>query len=199
MYRSPALPAWLLMALAVHLPASAAPLTVKVTDAAGAPLAEAVVAVQVQGAPRKAPPEARADMGQRNKTFVPHVLVVQTGTQVSFPNADTVRHHVYSFSPAKTFEIKLYAGMPSAPIEFDKPGTAVLGCNIHDRMNAFIHVVETPYFGKTDASGSVQIDLPAGEHELRLWHPSLGQDGLPQRHDIKMGRTGQTLTFAIQP
>jgi hypothetical protein len=94
---------------------------------------------------------------------------------VNFPNFDTVRHHVYSFSAIKPFEIKLYAGTPADPVLFDKPGTATLGCNIHDRMLGYIHVVDTPYFGVTDANGELTLDLPHGEHRVRVWIPSMGE------------------------
>jgi plastocyanin len=142
----------------------------QVRNPEGQPLADAVVAVEIKGGPRTG--TGRAEMAQRERQFLPHVLVVQTGTAVSFPNFDTVRHHVYSFSPIKPFDIKLYSGTPSEPIVFDKPGVAALGCNIHDRMGAFIVVVDTPVFGKTSAQGELNLDLPPGEHVLRLWHSS---------------------------
>ena len=126
-----------------------------VSEATGQPLAQAAVSVYVKGTPVQAAAGTSADLAQRHKAFAPNLLVVQTGTAVNFPNLDTVRHHVYSFSPVKPFEIKLYAGTPSKPVMFDKPGTATLGCNIHDRMVAAIHVVDTPYFGVTDDAGRV--------------------------------------------
>jgi plastocyanin len=141
----------------------------------GRPAAGVAVSVQVRGARTVAPPDARADMAQRNKAFVPTLLVVQTGTEVHFPNFDTVRHHVYSFSPTRTFEIKLYAGTPAAPVTFDKAGTATLGCNIHDRMLGYIHVVDTPHFGVTDAQGQLSLDLPAGDHRARVWAPTMSE------------------------
>jgi hypothetical protein len=109
-------------------------------------------------------------MEQRDKQFYPFLLVVQTGTAVQFPNFDTVRHHVYSFSPIKRFDLKLYSGTPAEPVMFDRPGVATLGCNIHDRMSAHIVVVDTPLFGKTDANGQFKLDLPPGDHVLKLWH-----------------------------
>ena len=150
--------------------AGAAPQTINLITFGGDAVANAAVSIQVKGAPRTAPASASAsaDMGQRQRSFVPGLLVVQTGTSVNFPNFDTVRHHVYSFSPTKTFEIKLYAGTPAKPVVFDKAGTATLGCNIHDRMIAHIHVVDTPYFGVTDGMGRVTIDLPAGDHVARI-------------------------------
>jgi plastocyanin len=153
--------------------AHALPWTVQLNNAAGKPLAGAVIAVELLGRSSKAASGAKAEMGQRERQFQPALLIVQTGTAVSFPNFDVVRHHVYSFSPIKVIDVKLYSGTPSEPIVFDKPGVAALGCNIHDRMSAHIVVVDTPLFGVTDASGSAKFDLPAGEHRLKLWHPSM--------------------------
>jgi hypothetical protein len=105
--------------------------------------------------------------------MIPRVSVLRTGTTVTFPNSDRIRHQVYSFSPAKVFTLKLYAGSPSAPEAFDKPGLVVLGCNIHDRMVAFVGVVDTPYFAKSDASGTAVVHLPAGRYLLHVWNPGL--------------------------
>ena len=86
-----------------------------------------------------------------------------------------MRHHVYSFSPAKKFELKLYTGTPSNPVLFDRPGVAVLGCNIHDQMVGWIVVVDTPYYARTPAApGRAQIDnVPPGTYALRTWHTRL--------------------------
>jgi len=98
--------------------------------------------------------------------------VVRTGTAITFPNSDHIRHQVYSFSQAKTFTLKLYSGSPKTPVIFDKPGMVVLGCNIHDNMVAFIGVVDSPYFAKTTDTGSATLNLPAGRYRLRVWHPN---------------------------
>jgi plastocyanin len=164
-------PALLMLTTAMAGPALAVPWTVQVRSMAGEALAEAVVAVELHGRSSRAPAGARAEMAQRERQFQPVVLVVQTGTAVHFPNFDTVRHHVYSFSPVKTFDIKLYSGTPAEPVVFDKPGVAALGCNIHDRMSAHIVVVDTPIFAKTDGQGLIRLDLPAGDHHLKVWHP----------------------------
>lgn len=169
------------------LSASAAPLAVTVTDPAGKPVEGAIVTVSVVGAAARAPAGATAQVAQQGRQFVPQITVVQVGTAVTFPNLDTVRHHVYSFSPIKPFELKLYAGTPSAPIVFDKAGTAVLGCNIHDQMSAWVVVVETPYFGKTDAAGQVRIELPEGEHRLRAWHPMSDEAVKPVEQTVRAG------------
>ena len=144
-------PAALCAALLAAAPlAHALPWVVQVRGGSGEPLADAVVAVELRGQPSRAAAGTRADMAQRERQFQPYVLVVQTGTAVNFPNFDTVRHHVYSFSPVKTFDLKLYSGTPAEPVLFDKPGVATLGCNIHDRMSAHIVVVDTPLFAKTE-------------------------------------------------
>ena len=141
-----------------------------VVDTSGQPVAGAVVSVVVRGVRATAPSGTLAELGQRNKQFEPTLLVVQTGTLVNFPNFDTVRHHVYSFSPIKVIDIKLYSGTPAEPVVFDKPGVAALGCNIHDRMSAHVVVVDTPTFARTDDKGQASFDLPAGEHAVKAWH-----------------------------
>ncbi|MCS4511292.1 methylamine utilization protein [Xylophilus ampelinus] len=154
--------------LAAH--AAAAP--VQVLDARGRPLADAVVYATPAGAkPAAAAPGATAAIDQIDREFVPLVSVIQTGTNVRFPNKDDVEHDIYSFSPAKRFEIKLYSGVPSKPVLFDKPGLVVLGCNIHDSMVAYVLVVETPYFGRTDKDGRFSFEnLPAGSYRVAVWH-----------------------------
>lgn len=141
------------------------------------PLADAVIYVVKKGDPTPLPPPRSAEIDQRNKTFLPAVTVVQTGAAIAFPNSDNIRHQVYSFSPAKVFNIKLYSGRPSEPVVFDKPGVVVLGCNIHDKMLAWVLVVDTQWFSRTDAEGIAEISgLPAGDYELRFWHPGLQGD-----------------------
>ncbi len=159
--------------------APAAAVTVSVHDH-DAPLAGVVVALDpLDGA---APPAsaAHAAIDQVAKRFVPRVSVVRTGTSVDFPNSDQIRHQVYSFSPAKKFTLKLYAGRTAPPVLFDHPGLVVLGCNIHDTMVAFVAVVDTPYFGLTDAEGHVGVNVPPGRYRLRAWHPDLQQPVAPQ-------------------
>ena len=166
----PLLPAVLGLACAV---ASAASLSVTVKDDKGNPLADAAVYATAKAKPAPSPPRGAA-IEQKDKTFIPLVTVIQVGTPVSFPNHDIVRHHVYSFSLPKPFEIKLYVGTPVAPIVFDKPGEVVLGCNIHDHMLAYVFVVDTPFFAKTDASGTASLDeMPAGDYDLQVWHYAL--------------------------
>jgi plastocyanin len=144
-----------------------------VIDDSGKPVKDAVLYAMILGT--EAPPPRKpldAVMDQRDKEFVPYVLPVQTGAVVYFPNHDALRHQVYSISAAKKFQLPLYKSMPPAPVQFDQPGVVVLGCNIHDRMIAYIYVMETPYFSKTGKDGKAEIrDLPRATYDVRVWHP----------------------------
>jgi len=192
-----ALAAAFVVLLGASMSAHAVPWLVRVRSAAGVPVAGVVVAVQIHGQATKASVSTTAQMAQRARQFQPQVLVVQTGTAVSFPNFDTVRHHVYSFSPTKTFDIKLYSGTPARPEVFDKPGVATLGCNIHDRMSAHIVVVDTPLFAKSDAAGWVRMDLPPGQHRLLYWHPRLGSLTL-RSQPLRLGPDGATTELLLE-
>jgi plastocyanin len=152
----------------------AAALNISVTDAAGKPLVDAVALLESASGKVPVKPLADVEISQAKRQFQPRVTVITTGTRALFPNFDTVRHHVYSFSPTKTFELKLYAGVPNTPVVFDKPGVAVLGCNIHDTMAAWVVVADTPWFARSAANGRARIDaVPPGNYKLRLWHPGL--------------------------
>ena len=147
---------------------------VRVTDAAGRPLSNAVVFLESHEAKAATKPALGVEIAQVDKQFAPQVTVVPVGTAVRFPNRDTVRHHVYSFSSAKKLEINLYVGTPAEPVVFDQPGIAVLGCNIHDNMAAWVVIVETPWYGQSSADGRVAWpQVPPGTYRLRTWHPSL--------------------------
>lgn len=158
----------------VAVPAWGATLNARVVDPSGRPVADAVIyARHLAGtrSPVKSPRPVAVE--QKEREFVPYVTVVQVGTTVNFPNQDPLLHHVYSFSPAKSFEIKLYSGETPRSILFDKPGIVTLGCNIHDWMIGYILVVESAYFGKTGPDGQVLLsDIAPGEFEVLVWHPT---------------------------
>ena len=170
--------------------------SVTLRNSAGAPLEDAVVVFDPLDA-AIAPAHATAIVDQINKRFVPRVSVVQTGTAINFPNSDHIRHQVYSFSPAKIFNLKLYAGSPSTQILFDKAGLVVLGCNIHDTMVGFIAVVDTPYFAKSTSTGNVALDLPPGKYRMRLWHAGLAQDFPPRTVQITNAAQSLPVKLAI--
>ena len=149
-------------------------LKIELLDVNGKPVNNAVVLLHSPSHPvAPVSSEFSAVMDQVNRRFVPHTLVVQQGTRVRFPNSDRVKHHVYSFSPAKTFELKLYSELEVDPLAFDTPGAVELGCNIHDWMLAYIYVADTPFFAQTDDHGIAVINVPEGQFDLSFWHPRI--------------------------
>jgi plastocyanin len=175
--------------------ACATPVDAVVLTPSGAAVADAAV-VLLPLAPAQAKTRSGASIEQRNREFLPYVTIVQTGTAVDFPNNDQIKHHVYSFSAPKQFEIKLYAGKPGKPVVFDKPGVVVIGCNIHDWMEAHVLIVDTPWFAKSAADGKALIaDVPPGRYRLQLWHP---QQKAPQAlRDIEIGSAPAHLKLAL--
>ncbi len=178
----------LLAAPALLAQAAALNININIADAAGKPLLDAVALLEPAAGKAPVKPMADVEVSQGKRQFAPRVTLITVGTKVTFPNFDTVRHHVYSFSPIKTFELKLYAGVPNAPVTFDKPGVAVLGCNIHDTMAAWIVVAETPWFARSAANGRARIEgVPAGNYRLRLWHAGLSPGTEPTPVAITIG------------
>jgi plastocyanin len=188
-----ALALWVLPAFAL-MAQSAAAAVIDVKTRAGAPAPDVIVVFDPLDA---TPPPGRgsATIDQVNKTFVPRVNVIRTGTAVTFPNSDRIRHQVYSFSDTKKFVLKLYAGSPRTDVTFEKPGLVVLGCNIHDSMVAFVLVVDTPYFAKTSAAGQATVNLPPGHYRLRVWHPYLSKPLDPQ--DIEVGAAPPAIPLTV--
>ena len=175
-------------------------LEVIVKDDKGQPGSDAVAYVVAAGT-ASAAPKKHAVVDQRDKQFIPYVTAVQVGTPVIFPNSDNIRHHVYSFSPAKKFELPLYSGVPAEPVVFDKVGFVTLGCNIHDWMIAYVAVLPTPYFQVTRQDGhAVLKDLPAGQYTVQVWHPALkGQpEALAQRVDVGGGTKSLLFTLPLK-
>jgi plastocyanin len=152
-------------------------LSFRVVDEQGIPLADAVVEILTTAGDVSA--EGVRNMDQVEVQFSPRVLVINKGQQVAFPNSDNIRHHVYSFSAAKAFEIKLYAAHPGAPLAFDTPGVVVLGCNIHDNMIGYIYVARSASVGKTDQAGLLTTAYPAQLKHITVWHPLFTATGQP--------------------
>jgi plastocyanin len=168
--------------------AQAGALNITLADQRGVPLADAVALLEPTAGKAAVRPMADVDISQAKRQFTPRVTLITTGTRVNFPNFDTVRHHVYSFSPIKTFELKLYAGVPGVPITFDKPGIAVLGCNIHDSMTAWIVVADTPWSARTSSAGQARIEaIPPGNYRLKLWHAGLPLNTEPPTVALNIG------------
>jgi len=171
----------LLLALAVAgvgMPLAAAPLNVRVVDASGRPVRDAVVTLYPAGAARPARAAGRYVVAQKDLQFRPFLTVVPVGADVSFPNLDPTKHHVYSFSAAKRFELKLFAKDQSRTVHFDKPGVVALGCNIHDQMSAFVFVTNSAWTARTNAQGLASFaDAPNAPTRVALWHPYLRAPG----------------------
>lgn len=171
--------------------AHASGIEVSITDARGRPVPDAVIVASASGVTEAFAP-ATATVDQVAKAFVPSVLVVRTGTSVTFPNSDTVAHQVYSFSPAKRFELGLYRGRPHPPLLLDRPGLIVLGCNIHDNMVGYIYVTDSPHFGKSDEKGWLTMSgLPAAAYDIVVWSPRLPRES--QQHVL----VGEGLTARV--
>ena len=167
-----------------------------------APVANAVVSVPSG----LRPDPVIAEIYQKDRAFHPHILVVPIGSSVDFPNRDNTQHHVYSFSPAKTFNIELYADRPAAPIIFDKPGIVELGCNIHDHMQGFVVVTDTSTFGQTNEHGQVTLPIdPGGAKDnqgsitLNVWHPRLPDNTHPVTREIGNGSQTVVVTLDLEP
>lgn len=145
----------------------------RIVDQNNTPLPNAVIEYSTNPATQQPADEQIYIMDQINKQFAPHVLIVPENSLVSFPNSDDIRHHVYSFSSAKKFELKLYAGKPKSPLRFDKRGLVVMGCNIHDSMVGYIYVSANNNTFKSDEQGVVLLkrDL-APKTRLQVWHPN---------------------------
>ncbi|MFO1406362.1 MAG: methylamine utilization protein [Steroidobacteraceae bacterium] len=161
--------------IAVSAQVAAATILVRVSAPDGAAVADVVATVTpLDGTPPPAASRRDATMDQLGRRFVPQVLAIRTGTRVDFPNNDTVSHQVYSFSPARRFQLPLYKGEVHPPLTFDTAGLVVLGCNIHDEMVGYIFVTDAPWFGVTGSDGTATMhDVPPGRYRIDLWGPRI--------------------------
>lgn len=170
--------------------ADAGDLTISVRDAGGRPVRDAVVTVRPDAGVPRGPIRFAWPLriAQRDIQFQPYVLIAPVGAAVSFPNLDRVRHHVYSFSRGNRFEIELFGQDQTRTHVFATPGVAALGCNIHDQMLAYVRVVDTPWAGKTAATGDVTITgVPAGPARIVVWHPRLNARGNESASVVTVG------------
>jgi plastocyanin len=177
-----------LLAVLGPMPAAvAATLVIHVQTSEGRVLPGAVVTARPLDAPAPKVAPVRVVMDQMNRTFAPDLLVIPVGSTVEFPNSDSVRHQISSFSPAKRFQLPLYRGKPYPPVRFDQPGVVTLGCNIHDWMLAYLLVTDAPYFGRTDPSGAWSAELPRGRYRVTLWHPRLRESESNLERELTIG------------
>ncbi len=190
----------MLLAVGLNLaaPLAAAPLSVRVVDSSGRPVRDAVVTIYPAGSAARAPRAGgRYVVAQKNMQFQPFLTIIPVGSDISFPNLDPTKHHVYSFSPAKRFELKLFAKDQSRTVHFDKPGVVALGCNIHDAMTAFIVVTDSAWTARTNGQGVASFgDAPNAPGRIAVWHPYLrAPAGVAQQ---PLAPTQRTASFSIR-
>ena len=174
-----------LLCLLVSFTSLAADVAGRVTSPTGEPVEHAIVFLKAGSVPAPTGERPPAVMDQVDKEFIPHVLPIVTGTPVRFPNHDQIHHHVYSFSRLMSFDLPLYRSDEPPPIQFDRPGVVLVGCNIHDWMSGVIVVLPNEYFAITDASGAFTLkDVPPGSHTLLAWH---------ERNAAKVDETAQVV------
>ncbi|MEM6301336.1 MAG: methylamine utilization protein [Pseudomonadota bacterium] len=190
--------ATILLTLAAHYTA-AETFEIQLLQQGGEPVPGAVVALEPIGDQHALDDIDGAEPGtmdQINRQFAPHILVVQRGAEVSFPNSDSIKHHVYSFSQAKTFEIKLYNDSNPEALVFERAGEVELGCNVHDWMLGYIYVVDTPFFTRSDETGRAQLNAPSGEYLLRWWHPRIQGSASERSLELASGQYEASITLS---
>lgn len=175
-----------------------ASIAVLVLDRNGKPIPDVAVYAKSAGTEfTSAGTASVAIMDQVDKRFVPHLLVVQVGTLVEFPNSDPTAHHVYSFSRPNQFNLPLYKGDIQPSVRFTQEGIVILGCNIHDNMLGYILVVDTPLYAKTDADGRAVLEtVLADELEVRIWSPRI-RDTIDSLVEIVASEGDQQLTYQV--
>lgn len=182
-------------------PHAAAAMSVRVLDASGRPVRDAVVTLYPAGiAARPSRAGPRFVVSQQDLQFHPFVTIIPVGADVSFPNLDPTKHHVYSFSAAKKFELKLFAKDQSRTVHFDKAGIVALGCNIHDQMSAFIVVTDSAWTARTNAQGIATLsDAPNGPGRLVLWHPYLRAPGGEMQQSVSPAQRSASFQVRLRP
>src|SRR6478672_6970841 len=187
--------------LGLTAPLSAAPLAVRVVDASGRPVRDAVVTLYPAGSAARAPSAGgRFLVSQQNLQFHPFLTIIPVGADVSFPNLDPTKHHVYSFSPAKKFELKLFAKDQTRTIHFDKAGVVALGCNIHDQMSAFIIVTDSAWTARTNAQGLAAFaDAPNAPGRVTVWHPYLRAPSAVVQQPIGPAQRSANFSVRLRP
>ena len=159
--------------------------TLNIVDQYGQPLTNAVIEIASESNKTLSQQLPVLIMDQVDKQFSPTLLIAHQGQQVNFPNSDNIRHHVYSFSEAKPFQLKLYSGQPEAPITFENQGVVVLGCNIHDSMLGYIYVAKSADVYQSDEHGNVQLSGLTLPVQLTLWH-ALQKNTLEEKQPLTL-------------
>jgi len=180
--------------------ASAAEFAVSVKDQKGQPAGDAVVSLWPVERERAIPatPGATHVIDQSHEAFIPFVTVMQRGDAIRFKNSDRTRHHVYSFSSVRQFELVLNPGESSPAVKFDQSGVAAIGCNIHDKMLAYAFVTDTPWAARTDAQGRATLsNVPGGKYRAEVWHPRMDVDR-PTAGQTVSAQASSDVAFSVQ-
>jgi plastocyanin len=184
------------------LPASHADILIRIEDQAHQPLQNAVIEI-IPSTDEVLKTDVVAVIDQVDKRFKPDFLVINKGQSVDFPNSDNIRHHVYSFSKAKVFELKLYADKPEKPVNFAQHGVVVLGCNIHDTMLGYVYVANSSQTYVSNEKGEIVLPDLKPETQLNIWHAhqQQGPEYLPQvtLADLLLSDTTASYTIVSQP
>lgn len=181
-------------------PASTLPMLV--VDQAGVPLRDAVIEIRPPAGNTRRPTFAwRNAMAQKNQAFVPGTLIVPLGAVVAFPNLDNVRHSIYSFSKPGPFKIDLYGQDQTRTQQFKVAGTIALGCNIHDKMQGYIRVTDTPFAARSDLNGLADIEgLGRGTYDVAVWHPRIRGAGGEWRGKLVLEPSNRSrIMVALRP
>ncbi len=196
----------LLAAVALFAPwaVPAATITATVADDQGRPLADAVVTISPEPGTGTPSPDGEAStpisvtIDQKSEIFVPAVVALRAGGSAMFRDSDNIRHHVYSFSPVRRFEMVQTPGETSAPIVFPQPGVVAIGCNIHDHMSAYIFVTAAPWSKVTGANGqAVLTGLPAGRFVATVWHPRLRPRAEPPVQNLSLATENSSISVTL--
>lgn len=152
------------------------------------------------GTPLRNGTKQRKVITQRNKRFAPHVVAVEAGSEVDFPNEDPFFHNVFSIFNGKRFDLGLYASGETRPVNFNRPGISYIFCNIHPQMSAVVIALDTPYFAVSDKAGGILINgVPPGSYRLNVWHERARPETLASlTRAVQVGATGLDLgTIAV--
>ena len=153
------------------------------------------VVIFLKDAPKTPVAPMRAEIRQRNENFVPRVVAVTVGSEVSFPNEDPIYHNVFSLSRVKTFDLGRYPQGKSRGERFDKPGLVKVFCQIHSHMSATVMVFDHPWFVVPDEGGTFDLSaVPPGMHQVTAWHERLGDT--TQQVRVEPGRAA-TIEFVL--
>jgi plastocyanin len=118
---------------------------------------------------------AKASIEQRDRRFVPDLVVVPAGSAVSFPNSDPIFHNVFSLSKAKSFDLGNYPEGQSRLVTFPVPGVVAVYCHLHSNMAATIVVAPNQWAARADGNGAFVLkDVPAGTYTVVAWHKTAG-------------------------